>query len=137
ARMAKMLPADTPTSIEVARLGINTVSLPGKAPERRVSLALQYRFGDRWFLVRARWRRPEAGVARIASLNVGPLPTSLQQINRFELAGKSRLHYTVLGWAIVLPLFTLAALWLCLRAPIPRWRKALWAVVIAFGVTTL
>ena len=135
AKMAALLPADAPTSIEV--VGVHTVSWAGKGV-RRVALSLQYQFGDKWFLVSAQWRRPDAGGPPIVeSLHVAPLRASLQEINRFALEAKSPIHYTVLGLAVALPLFTLAVLALCLFTPMPLWRKVLWSVPILFGMSAI
>jgi hypothetical protein len=134
AKMAALLPADAPTSIEVA--GVHTLSWAGKGV-RRVALSLQYRFGDKWFLVSAQWRRPDAGGSPIVeSLHVAPLRASLQEINRFTLEEKSPIHYTVFALAVALPLFTLAVLVRCLRTPMSRWRKVFWLVAILVGLTT-
>ena len=137
AKMAQLLPAGAPTSIEVAGLNVHTVNWADKGTTRHVALSLQYQFGDKWFLVNARWRRPDTGALLIESLHVGPLRASLQEINRFALGGKSAIHYTVLGLAVALPLFSLTVLGLCLLTPIPVWRKALWSVPILFGLTTV
>ena len=137
AKMAALLPTDTPTSIKVAGVNANTVSLTEKGTVRHVALSLQYQFGDKWFLVNARWRRLDTGPPLVESLHVGPLRASLQEINRFALEGKSAIHYTVLALAVVLPLFTLAVFALCLRTPMPRWRKVLWSPVILLGLTPL
>jgi hypothetical protein len=136
AKMAALLPADAPTSIEVAGVNARSVSVPGKGMARHIALSLQYQFGDKWFLVNARWRRLETGPPIIENLHVAPLPASLQELNRFTLEEKTPIHYTVLGLAVALPLFTLAVLVRCLRTPMARWRKALWLVAIPFGVTT-
>jgi hypothetical protein len=137
AKMARLLPAGAPTSVEVAGVNVVSVNRPDKATAQRVALSLQYQFGDKWFLFNARWRRPDTGALLIESLYVRPLRASLQETNRFTLDGKSAIHHTVLAAAIALPLFTLAVLVLCLRTPMPRWRKALWVVAILLGVTTL
>lgn len=136
AKMAALLPTGAPTSIEVAGVNANTVSWAGKGTIRHVALSLQYQFGDNWFLVNARWRRLDTGPPVIENLHVGPLRASLQELNRFTLEEKSPIHYTVLGLAVALPIFTLVVLGLCLYAPMPRWRKLLWALPILLGVTT-
>lgn len=137
AKMADALPTDTPTSIDIAELQVRTVAWVGKGTTRHIALSLQYRFGDKWFLVNARWRRPDTGPLLVEGLHITPLNASLQEINRFTLEGKSAVHYAVLALAVALPIFTLVVLVLCVRTPMRRWRKALWIVAILLGVTTL
>lgn len=138
ATMAMVLPADTPTAIDVAGLNLKTTMWTGKGKIHEVTLSLQYQFGSRWFRVDARWRQPEGGARLIEGFHITPLPASLQQINGFTLASKSLEHYAVLALAIALPVFTLAVVVVCVRTPMrPLWHKALWIVAILFGMPTL
>jgi hypothetical protein len=136
-KMADALPTDAPTSIDVAGLHVHTVAWAGKGTTRHVFVLLQYRFGDKWFLFDARWRKPDAGPLLVEGLHITSLKASLQEINRFGLDGKSAAHYAVLALAVALPVFTLVVLVLCVRTPMRRWRKAFWIVAILLGVTTL
>jgi hypothetical protein len=138
AKMAELLPAGAPpTAIDVAGLRVRTVGWAGKGTTRRITLSLQYQFGDKWFLVDTRWRRPETAPPLVERLHVTVLGASLQEMNRFSLEGKSALHYGVLALAVVLPVFTLVVLVLCLRTPMRLRRKVLWIPAILLGVTPL
>ena len=136
-QMAKRLPKGEPTSIRIAELSINPVRTAGAEPARYVSLALQYQFDNKWLVVAAHWLRKDSGAALLQGMRLQPLPASLDEIHRFTLDGKSPLHYAALALAVLLALFTLLALVLCLRTPMPRWRKALWAIAVVLGVTAL
>lgn len=135
--LAQVLPSTTPTSIRIAGLNVaRTWALAGENP-RRVALTLQYQFTDKWFLVSVNWRENERGFQPIDGIHITPISASLETVNRFTLEGKAAIHYLVLALTIVLPIFTVFVLGLCLTTPLPRLRKALWALAIFFGVTAL
>ena len=126
--MAQVLPATAPTSVRVAQLHVmSTWQLAGSEP-RRVWLALQYQFTDKWVLATFVWRENERGFQAIDGFQITPLPASLETINRFTLVDKGLTHHVVLGLAVALPLFTVFVLVLCLTTSMPRRRKTLWAL---------
>ena len=116
--MAQVLPATAPTSVRVAQLHVmSTWQLAGSEP-RRVWLALQYQFTDKWVLATFVWRENERGFQAIDGFQITPLPASLETINRFTLVDKGLTHHVVLGLAVALPLFTVFVLVLCLTTSI-------------------
>jgi len=72
----------------------------------------------------------------ITGLNVTPIADSLESINRFNLVGKSPLHYLILSLALAAPIFSFYVLVVCLRTK-KQSLKWLWAIFIAFGVGRL
>jgi len=79
--MAKVLPATAPTSVRVAQLHVmSTWHLAGSEP-RRVWLALQYQFTDKWVLATFVWRENERGFQAIDGFQITPLPASLETIS--------------------------------------------------------
>jgi hypothetical protein len=76
------------------------------------------------------WRETASGDKIIEGMNVQPLAKSLQEINSFQLKGKGIANdYAIL----VLPLFSIVALILCIRTPMPPKRKILWCLGILVG----
>jgi hypothetical protein len=136
-RMAKRLPKGEPTSIRIAELTVNRAKSADAEPARYVSLALQYQFDNTWLVVAAQWLRKDDGSALLQVMRLLPLPASLDEIHRFTLEGRGPVHYAALALAVMLPLFTLLAVVLCIRTPMPYWRKALWLVAVLIGVTSL
>lgn len=136
-RMAKRLPKGEPTSVRIAELTVNRVKSADAAPARHVSLALQYQFDNTWLVVAAQWLRKDDGSALLQGMRLMPLPAPLDEIHRFTLDGKGHVHYAALALAVLLPLFTVLAVVLCIRTPMPYWRKALWLGAVLLGVTSL
>jgi Na+-transporting NADH:ubiquinone oxidoreductase subunit NqrE len=62
-----------------------------------------------------------------------PIARSLEEQHRFDLAGKSSLHYLWLALAVFMPSFTVFALIVCARTRL-KGRKWPWIVFILFGV---
>lgn len=131
-QMAALFPQTPPRSVIAADL--NIVRFVGnKDVTRRVNVVLQYEFDGMWLLGNVGWRENKSGNTIIETMHVQPLAISLQEANRFDLAGKSFLHYLFLVLTVTLPFFSIAVLVLCLRTPMPRKRKALWCVGIIAG----
>jgi hypothetical protein len=63
---------------------------------------------------------------------VYPQSGSLEQRNEFTLGGKSIVEYLVLGFSLVLPLFTLAMLVICIRTRL-KGRKWPWILFVICG----
>ncbi len=73
------------------------------------------------------------GKRYIIGVYVEPLNRPLKEINAFTFENKSMIHYMMLALAIIFPLFSLFALYLCVRT---REHAAmwLWAVFILVGI---
>ena len=78
----------------------------------------------------------EKGNSRtVGGVHFNAIPTSLETMNRFTLAGKSPRALAYLVAAAVMPLLVLAVFVLCLRSRIRR--KWLWAIFVALGFGTV
>lgn len=125
-RMAALLPAAQPSSIKV--VGAQTFQGPNGVSR---NITFEYDFSGNWFLMNvATLERADA--VTIVGFNVSPRPTSLEEQNRFGLAGKSAIQYVTLALVAVLPLFTLVALILCVRTRMPG-RKWPWVLFVILG----
>lgn len=132
-QMAALFP-QTPLR-SVTAVSLSAVSFLGNEdPARRMNVGLQYEFDNAWLLGNVGWRETRNGDTVIETMHLQPLAMSLQEANKFELAGKSFLHYLFLGLVMTLHLFSITVLVLCLRTPMPYKRKALWCVGIIIGV---
>ena len=125
--MAELIPARDPTSVKV--VGANTFKSPDVY---KSNITFEYQFSDKWLLANVAIQKKD-GVSTIIGFNVNRLSDSLENLNKFELAGKSMLQYVVLAGTILIPLFSLYALVLCARTRIAK-RKWLWIVFILFGI---
>jgi hypothetical protein len=130
AAMTAMFPAGEPKSIKVV-----AVTFLRGAESRTDTLGLEYEFPEKWLLVNISIQR-SGGVSTIVGFHVTPLVDSLENVNRFSLAGKSALQYAVLFTAVAVPIFCLYVLFLCLQSKTER-RKWLWVVFILLGVGRL
>jgi hypothetical protein len=128
--MAGMFPAEEPKSVKV--VDIKFLRHEGSSTH---SLTLEYEFTDTWLLVNIAIKRLN-GLSTIAAFNVTPIADSLENVNRFSLAGKSVLQYLMLALALAAPIFSLYVLVECLRTKNLRF-KWLWAIFILFGVGRL
>jgi hypothetical protein len=125
--MASAIPAQDPISTKV--VGSNTFNSPHVY---KSNITFEYQYPDQWLLINVAVAKQD-DVSTIVGFNVKPLNDSIESMNKFTLAGKSLLQYTVLGAAVVAALFSLFALIVCIRTKIPT-RKWLWIVFILFGV---
>jgi hypothetical protein len=130
AAMTAMFPAGEPKSVKVVALTFRR-----GAESQTDTLGLEYEFPDKWLLVDISIQRA-GGVSTIVGFHVTPIADSLENVNRFSLAGKSALQYAVLLIAAAVPIFCLYVLFLCLQIKTER-RKWLWAVFILLGVGKL
>ncbi len=69
-------------------------------------------------------------------LYILPITEEVLAAERFDLIGKSALHYAVLAWAVAAPLLSLAALVAVVRTKRLK-RRILWFVVCLVGVGSL
>ncbi|MEI7037627.1 hypothetical protein WAT24_12735 [Fulvimonas yonginensis] len=128
--MARILPAPAPLSVKL--VGVTTFEGSGL---RQSNHTFEYQYPDRWLLINVAVQRKD-GAATIVGFHVQQLTSSLEEANRFRLAGKSPLHYLVLTGAVLVPLLCLFALVACIRTPLPH-RKWLWILFILLGVCSL
>jgi hypothetical protein len=96
------------------------------------NLTFEYGFGDEWFLVNVAWLSKDGAFA-IVGFNVYDTDGSLEELSKFELAGKSPTHYLVLALAVALPIFCIYTLVVCARTRLMG-RKWPWIIFILFGV---
>lgn len=127
---ASLIPAQPPLSVKV--VGVRSVDGNGVHSS---NYTYEYQYPDKWLLINAAVKKA-GGTTTIIGLNVRPLGSSLEAMNRFSLSGKSVLQYAVLGAAVLVPLFCLYALLTCVRTPM-RGRKWPWILFILFGVCSL
>jgi hypothetical protein len=130
AQMAALVPAGPPESLKV--VGSHVFNGPEVSA---TNLTFEYQFPHQWLLINVATQKKN-GVATIIGFHVTPIADSLENINRFTLAGKSGLQYLVLMLAILVPLFSLYVAIRCIRTKDVK-RKWLWVIFIAFGVGKL
>jgi hypothetical protein len=129
AAMANIIPPQAPISMKL--VGANTLRTPSIY---KTNYTFEYQYPDRWLLINVATLK-KGGVLTIVGFNVRKLPDSLENINRFTLAGKQPLQYAVLVAAVLIPLFCIYVLVLCAQTPIPK-RKWLWIIFILLGFFT-
>jgi len=128
--MAELLPPGNPTSVKL--VGAHTVKSGGQT---QANLTYEYEFPGKWFLINVATRKAGYGTS-IVGFRVQPAVQSLEDQNRFTIAGKSAIQYLVLVLAVVVPLITLYALVQCIRTPFAG-RKWPWVLFILVGVGAL
>lgn len=133
-KMAQMIPAQQPESIKVVGAHKNTFNGSNEPKTTTTNITLEYQFQSKWLLINVATQK-KGEVSTIVGFNVNPIPDSLENLNKFRLAGKSPLQYFVLFLAILIPLFTLYALILCIRTKIEK-RKWLWVLFVLAGIAT-
>ena len=117
----------------VTLVGWNVVKGPSGT---RTALTYELAFGDSWYVVTVLVHSTDAA-RRVAGLHVARLVKPLAELNAFTFEGKGAVHYVMLAWAVALPLFSLAAVAVCLRTPVRR--KWLWVLflLVGFGSVSL
>lgn len=125
-RMAALIPSGAPTSVTL--VGATRTNVPAWST---VNLTYEYEFPAKWLVVNVALKTQGHAVT-IVGFNLYPEPTSLREHNRFRLAGKTSLHYLVLGLAVIFPLLTLYSLIVCARTSF-RGRKWPWIVFVLLG----
>jgi hypothetical protein len=127
ASMTRMLPAGAPSSIKV--VGYQTSLTPDS---RTTRVTREYEFPGRWLLAEIVMRKSGEAVT-VLGFHLTPMTDSLEHVNRFTLAGKAASQYTILGMAVLAPLFSLYALVLCIRTKLGK-TKWLWLVLLLLGI---
>jgi len=95
------------------------------------NFSFEFQFTDGWALANIMLRKSDKALS-VVGFNVFRTEASQKDINRFTLAGKSALQYTILIMALVAPLFILVTTYYCIRTPVPKW-KWLWFLFILVG----
>jgi hypothetical protein len=126
-KIAAFFPAEKPNDIQI--VGAQTFA---NADTTQVSLTFQYVYPGKWVVANVVLEK-KGGDTVVAGVTVRPLPDSLENINRFTFEGKGATHYVMFAFAIIVPLFIVAATISCIKTPIPK-RKWLWVVFILFGL---
>jgi hypothetical protein len=129
--MEAMFPRQEPISVKVVGAQVFDAWVNGKTSSK-ANFTFEYQFPAKWLLANVATQKQDGGFS-IVGFNVTPIADSLENINRFRLGGKGALQYSVLLFAILVPLFILYALIACARTK-PLKRKWLWIVFILSGV---
>jgi hypothetical protein len=130
AKMSAMFPTEPPKSIKV--VGVNLSHGPQYAES---NITLEYEFPNKWLLANVDIRRKGPAVT-IVGFHVDQMSDSLENINKFKLAGKSPLQYSILALAVGSLVFSLSVFILCIRTKDLK-RKWLWALCTLVGVEKL
>jgi hypothetical protein len=128
-RMAAMFPAQEPTSTKV----VGFRAFVGNT--RRAEITLEYEFPEKWLLAGVVTQKIR-GVTTIAGFHVTPIEDSLENLNRFTLAGKGVSQYAIVTLSVLSLLLSIYVLVLCSKTNIGK-RKWLWVIFILFGIGKL
>ena len=102
----------------------------------RYNLTYQYAYDEQWIVWNVAFRTLPDGSNEIFGLNVyNPMDRSLQDIHRFELLGKSIIHYAFLMLCLLIPIFIVFTLIIAIRTKFKK-RKWIWILFIVFGCGT-
>jgi hypothetical protein len=125
-QIAALFPKETPKDIKIVGSNTRTTN-----KFRQFNLTFQYEFPTKWLLVSIVLHKEEDTLL-VNGINVQPLTDSLENLNKFTFQSKPIGNYLILALAILVPLFTLFALVLCIKTPMPK-RKWLWIIFILIG----
>jgi hypothetical protein len=126
-KMAAAIPAQDPISIKI--IGVNSAQ---GTDIYKINLTFEYQFPTKWLLINVATQKKN-GVVTIIGFNIYSIPDSLENLNKFTLAGKNPIQYLTLAFAVLIPLFTLYSLVLCIRTKMEK-RKWLWIIFILIGI---
>lgn len=103
----------------------------------QASFKFEYEFesdieSDKWAVMTIRMVK-EAAVLKVVAFNLSKTTASQATLNKFELVGKSALHYAVFATTILVFVFILVTLVVCIKTPIPR-RKWIWVLFVLGGI---
>jgi len=126
--MAAHLPAQAPSSVKL--VGAHKHVFNGV---ERLNLSFEFQYERSWMVANVA-TETQAGRRTIIGFNLYPRTQSLEEENRFRLAGKSLVHYAVLAAAAAAVAISVAAAIACLRTRALRRRWA-WALVSFLGLT--
>jgi hypothetical protein len=129
-QIASLIPAQEPKSIKF--LGVNAHGANGQYSDYEINYTFEYQFPSKWLLINVVLHKNN-GVSTIIGLHVNSLSDSLENLNRFTLAGKNFFQYAIFALAVLIPIFILYALVLCIRTKMKK-RKWLWIIFIILGL---
>jgi len=133
ATASSYIPRDPPKSERVVHWGTRNNFRNGQMTYQGSSVTFEYEYSDRWIEAYATWRVVD-GNRVLEGFGVYPHSAPLDVINRFSLSDKSFRHLVIFVSAIAMPVFSLFAFVVCLRTPMTRKRKILWAIFTLIGV---
>ncbi len=125
-KMASLLPNEKP--LKVTLVGAHRNQLKDSSS---INLTYEYHYPTNWLVINVAIKTV-GNSSTIVGFNVVPQETSREEKNKFELIGKSALHYVVLVFSIVMPLFTLFVLIVCIKTRL-KGRKWPWIIFILIG----
>lgn len=128
-QMADLLPREAPKSITTVGAHTHTHK---PSDTTTYNLSLEYEYAASWMLVTTQLQR-RGDKLLLQGIHFFPRTQSLEAEHRFALEGKGALHYLVLAWAVVVPLFIVITLVVSVRTRIPK-RKWLWLLFVAVGL---
>lgn len=99
------------------------------------NFSFEYEFESGWAVANVVMTRAGSKTT-VIGFNVHRTEASQKELNKFQLLGKSALHYLVLFLACIVPIFILISLVYCIKTPIPK-RKWLWVLFILGGIGTI
>ena len=126
--MSRLLPVQEPKSVKV--IGYQVVRHPDSS--RTTTITLEYEFSNQWLLAEL-VREQRGDESAVTGFHLIPLAESVEDHNRFTLAGKGTGQYGVLLLALAALIISIYGFISCLRTPMGR-KKWLWAVVCLFGI---
>jgi hypothetical protein len=129
--MAAIIPPGEPVSVKIVGAHINNMFGNGSATQD-TNITFEYQFPEKWLLINVVTRKI-GDKQTIMGFRVQPIGDSLENTNRFSLAGKTPLHYAMLALASLIPLFIVGTLVLCAMTKMEK-RKWLWIIFILCGV---
>jgi hypothetical protein len=125
-QMATLFPIGEPSVITL--VGAHRMNADDSST---VNLTFEYGFSGKWILTNVAVKNLGRKTT-IVGFSVFPQPASLEEQNRFTLAGKTATQYLVFALAIAFPLLTLWALVVCVRSKL-KGRKWPWVLFVIFG----
>ena len=131
-QMSQQFPAGEPKSIRTVGAFTNENKTTSVVT---YSLTFEYEYPSSWLVAQVILQR-RGGELAILGLHANRMDHSLEESNRFSLAGKSATHYVIFALAIAIPIFIVYVLVLCFKTPIPK-RKWPWYIFIALGLVQI
>jgi len=89
---------------------------------------------NKWALMSVRIVKEETDL-KVIAFRFSKTTASQSELNKFELAGKSALHYLVLLMTVLVFIFILVTVIVCIKTPIPR-RKWIWVLFVLGGISS-
>jgi len=110
-------------------IGVNVNNVGNDVHELNLSYEVTTT-GGRWLTTNVATRSVHGSVS-VIGVSAHPIPGPLEKINAFTLGGKSLVHYVILGFAVLVPLFILGVEVVCLRTLVRR--RWAWMLLILVG----